>query len=138
MDQKVTWLRISYWTGAIIDAIAAVQMLSPSIFAFSNKLSNFQPAAEYRYAMGMGASLMIGWTVLLLWADRKPLERRGVLGITIFPVILGMILNEIVGVQTQFISLWTIMPIWVLQLILILLFGFSYFNAKGINVQSPI
>jgi hypothetical protein len=136
MDQKVKWLRISYWTGAIIDALAAVQMLSPKIFAVTNNLNNFQPAIEYRYAMGMGASLMAGWTVLLLWADRKPLERKGILGITIIPVILGMFLNEIVGVQSQFISTGTMAPIWILQIVLMLLFGFSYLNAKGANIQA--
>jgi hypothetical protein len=133
MDNKIKWLRISYWTGAVIDALAAVQMLSPKIFAITNNLNNFQPKAEYCYAMGMGASLMIGWTVLLLWADRKPLERKGVLLITIIPVILGLILNEIVGVNSQFISIGTILPIWIFQAILILLFGYSYFNAKGVG-----
>ncbi len=131
MDKKVKWLRASYWTGAVIDALAAVQMLSPNIFAVTNKLNDFHPAREYRYAMGMGASLMIGWTVLLLWADRKPLERKGVLGITIIPVIFGMIINEIIGVQSQFISAGTMVPIWILQSSLILFFGFSYFNARG-------
>lgn len=85
--------------------------------------------------MGMGASLMMGWTVLLLWADRKPLERKGILGITIIPVILGMFFNEIAGVQSQFISAGTMAPIWILQIVLVLLFGFSYLNAKGANIQ---
>jgi hypothetical protein len=134
MDKKIRWLRVSYRTGAIIDALAAVQMLSPNIFAVTNNLNNFQPAAEYHYAMGMGASLMIGWTVLLLWADRKPFERKGVLGITIIPVIFGLILNEIAAVQSQFISAGTMLPIWICQAFLVLLFGYSYFKARGKSV----
>jgi hypothetical protein len=30
----------------------------------------------------IGALLMLWWTVLLIWADRKPIERRGVVLIT--------------------------------------------------------
>ena len=48
-----------------------------AVSAFGMQLKNFAPGADYRYAMGMGASLMLGWTALLIWADRKPIERRG-------------------------------------------------------------
>jgi len=44
--------------------------------------------------MRTGAPLMAGWTVLLLWADRQPLERRGVLPITVLPVIAGLMAND--------------------------------------------
>jgi len=37
--------------------------------------------------MGMAAALMLAWTVLLIWGDRKPVERRGVLLLTVFPLI---------------------------------------------------
>ena len=33
-------------------------------------------SGTYRFAMGYGASLMLGWTLLLLWAYRRPVERR--------------------------------------------------------------
>ena len=130
MSKKILWLRISYWTGAIIDALAAVQMLVPDIFAATSKLPDFQPGADYRYAMGMGASLMLGWTVLLIWADRKPIERKGILPITVFPVICGMVINEIWAIRSQFISLGVVVPIWILQTALTVLFVFSYLNAR--------
>jgi hypothetical protein len=74
-------------------------MLSPELFATINGLPEFHPGIAYRYAMGMGASLMLGWTVLLLWADWKPLERKGVLLIALFPVVLGLALNEVAAVR---------------------------------------
>jgi len=46
--------------------VAAVQMLYPPLFKFGMGLSGFNPGSDYRYAMGMGASLMLGWTALLL------------------------------------------------------------------------
>jgi hypothetical protein len=131
----VWWLRVSYWTGAVIDAGAAMQMLVPSLFAFGNGLRGFVPGLEYRFAMGMGASLMIGWTVLLLWADRRPVERRGVLLITIVPVIVGLALNEIVAVRAGFLPVSSQMPVWVLQIVLTALFWTSYRRGAAVAVD---
>ncbi len=122
----VRWLRVSYWTGAVTDALAAVQMLVPSLFAFGNGLPAFDPGSDYRFAMGMGASLMLGWTVLLLWADRRPIARRGVLPITIVPVIVGLAINELVAVRAGFLPARSQAPVWVLQLALATLFAVSY------------
>ena len=130
MDKRIRWLRISYWVGAVIDGLAAIQMLVPAIFAATNGLPDFHPGIEFRYAMGMGASLMIGWTVLLIWADRKPVERRGILLITGFPVIFGMVANEIWAVSSHFLSLGTVAPVWIMQAALIALFALSYFHSQ--------
>jgi hypothetical protein len=129
MDDAVRWLRISYWAGAILDALAALSMLSPELFAATSGLQNFHPGIEYRYAMGMGASLMLGWTALLLWADQRPLERKGVLLITLLPVVLGLVLNEIVAVRGGFLSIMMTAPVWLVQAALSGLFVFSYLNA---------
>jgi hypothetical protein len=134
MDDPVRWLRISYWAGASLDALAALSMLSPEVFAATNGLQNFHPGIEYRYAMGMGASLMLGWTALLLWADRKPLERKGVLLITLLPVVLGLALNEIVAVRGGFLSIWMTVPVWFVQAVITSLFIFSYLNARRLQI----
>ena len=134
MDDPVRWLRISYWAGAILDALAALSMLSPEVFAATNGLQNFHPGIEYRFAMGMGASLMLGWTALLLWADRKPLERKGVLLITLLPVVLGLALNEIVAVRGGFLSIWMTVPVWFVQAVITSLFIFSYLNARRLQI----
>ncbi len=64
--------------------------------------------------MGMGGALMLGWTALLLWADRRPLERRGLLVITV-AVIAGLAANELRSVVTGFLPLGRVAPIWILQ-----------------------
>ena len=76
----ITWLRVSYWVGAVADAVATVAILIPSRMGES----------EFRYPMGLAAALMLAWTVLPVWADRRPVERRGVLLITVFPLIIGL------------------------------------------------
>jgi len=75
--------------GAIADGLAVIPMLFPDMGGFLFGISNFNPGIEYRYAMGVGASLMLGWAFLLIWADRQPAERKGVLLLTVFPVLFG-------------------------------------------------
>jgi len=125
----VFWLRLSYWIGAVIDLLAGLSMLFPALFAFSNRLSGFAPDLSFRFVAGMGAPLMFGWTVLLLWADCKPLERKAVLLITLIP-ILGNALNQVVGLSNGFLSLEAALPLWINQTVLTVLYIFSYWNAS--------
>jgi hypothetical protein len=117
--------------GAATDAVAAAQMPHPPLFGFGMGLPGFNPGADYRYAMGMGASLMLGWTALLLWADRKLVERKGVLLLTVFPVIAGLAANEAYAVAIGFLPLSAVLPIWALQAALSALFLTSYWGARA-------
>jgi|SRR5271165_4745639 len=129
MDSAVRWLRISYWVGAVVDALAGVQMLSPRLFAFGMGLDDFRPGPDTRYAMGIVAALMFGWTAALLWADRRRIERRDVLALTVVPVILGLAANEAFSVGSGFLSAQFVAPIWALQLGLGVLFLVSWRRA---------
>lgn len=121
MRNQIIWLRISYWIGAVADGFATYRMLFPKI----------AHGVEYRYALGLAASLMLGWTILLIWADRKPLERKGVLLLTAFPVVSGLLLAELYAVFSGIISLERMLPTGIFLVGLITLFSFSYFNAKS-------
>jgi hypothetical protein len=127
-QNAVFWLRVSYWSGAIIDGFAAIPMLFPKYARIVFGFPEFSPEPAYRYAMGMGAALMLGWTVLLLWADQDPLARKGVLLITVFPAIMGIIGTEVYAVTTGFIPLDKVIGTWALQILLIALFSGSYLN----------
>ena len=80
-EDAVRWLRRSYHAGALVDALEAVGMAVPALYGptlrFDREFRRDRP--EFSYALRTRAPLMAGWTVLLLWADRRPLERRGVL-----------------------------------------------------------
>jgi predicted CoA-binding protein len=122
------WLRVSYWVGAIADGLAAAAMFSPALGSAIYDRSDFEPGVEFQYAMRLGGSLMLGWTLLLLWADRKPLERRGVLPLTVI-VIAGLASAGAYAVSHGFIELEKMLPTWGLQAFLTLLFLFSYVRA---------
>lgn len=89
--------------------------------------------AEFKYAMRYGAPLMIGWTVLLFWADRKPAERKDILLITAFPVVVGYVAIVMYAMAVGFASIGKKIPILVMQAILLTLFCLGYWKAKHIE-----
>jgi hypothetical protein len=125
----ILWLRISYWAGAVLDLAAGLMMLLPTLFAFMNKPVDFQPGLDFRYAMGMGAALMFGWTILLIWADLKPLERKDILPITLL-VVAGEAATQAWGISSGFVSFEKLMPTFIMQICLVILFLFAWFNAR--------
>ena len=133
MSRRILWLRISYRMGAVLDLFAALQMISPDLFAMSYKISDFSPGLDWYYASGRGASLMLGWACLLLWADRKPMERKGVLLLTLFPVLLGLMISGLWAVQSHFVAVSAMALTWAMQGLIAALFGFSYFNARNLG-----
>lgn len=126
MSNKVIFLRICYWFGAALDGVMVLPMLSPAIGGAVFGIPDFHPGSDYRYAMMVGASLMLGWAFLLVWADRKPLERKGVILITAFPVVIGMVLAGDFAVSRGLVRPGRMLPAWILQGILLCLFLFSY------------
>jgi hypothetical protein len=131
-EDAVRWLRRGYRAGAVVDAVAAVGMAVPALYGptlrFSPEFDRGRP--EFTYALRTGAPLMAGWTVLLLWADRKPMERRGVLPITIAPVIVGLMVNDAQAVRAGRLSGLSVVPVRVLQIALTGLFGYSLMKAR--------
>ena len=66
LDRQERLLRMAFMLGAITDALALMPMLLPPM---AKLLWGFDATTgPDRFAMGYGASLMFGWTVLLLWA----------------------------------------------------------------------
>ncbi len=124
----VRWLRISYRVGAAVDALAAAQMLAARAYGCGMAVRPFAPGDDFRWALGMGVPLMLGWTAVLLWADRSPLERRGVLPLTVL-VIAGLAANQLVAVRAGFLALGPVAVVWVVQAALVVLFLWSYARA---------
>jgi hypothetical protein len=85
--------------------------------------------AEFRYPMGLGASLMFGWAVLFLWANKRPMERKGVLVLTIFPVITGLVATGAWAAASGRFPVTRVVPSSFLCVALIGLMGFSYWRA---------
>jgi hypothetical protein len=130
MKRAIRWLRVSYWTGAIVDALAFLEMLFPGALQAALGQSGPQISTEFRLAQGFGAPLMIGWSVLLLWADREPMERRAVLAITICPVLAGLLIRGIVGAVTGVFVGSTAVTAIAVPMLVMALFGYSLSLAR--------
>ena len=122
---KVFWLKCSFLIGAITDALALIPMLSPIAAKIMWGFDSF--SQSYYFAMGYGSSLMFGWTILLIWAFKKPLERTNVALLTII-VIIGLVATEVITSINGFIEIHKLIPTLILQTILLVLFSFSYFG----------
>ena len=132
-QHQILLLRTSYWIGAIIDGLVAMQLLLPGFWASFDGLT-YTPSTTVNFALGIASALMFGWTFLLIWADRKPLERKGVLLLTVFPVIFGLVLNNILALTIGLRQLQSALPELLFQTGLAGLFLFSYLNAKHTTV----
>lgn len=125
MKNNLFWLRLSYWVGAVIDAAAAVLLMFPDLNASFSGYEAVETSAAFRAASAPAAALMWGWTFLLIWADRRPWERRGVLALTIFPALglmIGARFQELLIHQAAFSRE---LPFFVLQFGLVALFAYS-------------
>ena len=119
-NRAIKWLKISFMIGAVVDSLALIPMLVPWAARIFWGFDDFTPI--YYYAMGMGASLMLAWTILLLWAYRRPVERRFIALFTII-IIIGIMITEIFAMGQGYYK-----PAYSLgfQVVLIGLFGYSF------------
>lgn len=120
-------LRICLIVGAVTDGLAAITMVFPSIGAvvFGGDPSRSRNA-EYRFAMNIGASLMAGWTALLIWGSLDPIGRRDVLILTLIPVVSGIVASTVIAVTKQVISRARVVPLWIHLGLMSILFVVSY------------
>jgi len=96
--RRLLLIRIPYWLGVAADALWAVGLLVPHIFGILTGNPDLNPDLQLRLAMALGGTLMAGWTFLLLWAVREPIERRFVILLTAFPVVFGLFIVALVEV----------------------------------------
>jgi hypothetical protein len=90
-------IRLPYWLGIGADALWSVALFYPPLFGLLTGNPDFDPDIQVRLIMGIGGTLMTGWTLLLIWAARQPIERRFVILLTAYPVVLGLFIVSLIG-----------------------------------------
>jgi len=116
-------LGVAFLAGAITDAAAVLPMLVPRLAGWVWGLRDVSGSS--RFAMEYGASLMLGWTALLVWAYRRPVERRFVAALTAI-VVVGLIVAEVAAVHAGVLEARRLVPTWCLQAVLLVLFIGAY------------
>jgi hypothetical protein len=82
---KMSLIKLAYFLGIAVDALWAVALFVPPLFGILLGNPDFNPETEVRTIMAIGGTLMTGWTFLLVWAVKEPVERRAVGLLTAFP-----------------------------------------------------
>jgi hypothetical protein len=75
MKHKIMFIRFVYRFGAIADLLLFLDMLLIVFFGVSVSLP-VGTSHAYQYILPGYAALMPGWTLVLLWAQVKPIERK--------------------------------------------------------------
>ena len=117
MKKPVLLLRMSYWIAAIADFGVAILVWIPERMGVT----------EIVYPMGLASVVIFSWAVLLLVADRKPLERRWILIPTILVVALITIIRVIFSLGE---SIEFNLTLLLFGIALIILMTYSYFYAS--------
>jgi len=90
MNEQRNLLRASYWVAAIVDFIIAILVMIPERMGVTG----------FVYPMGLMSAVAFSWAVLLIIADRKPVERRWVL----LPTMLVAFLLGVAGVYAVIVG----------------------------------
>jgi hypothetical protein len=143
----IRWLRRVYRLSAIVDGLPTVGMIFRGRLWTAGLRAPFdRNRPELAYGMRAAAPLMAGWTILLQWADRKPLERQDVVAMTAVPVVAGLMAGDIAAVRAGHVAARSILPTRVLQSALLALFAVSYalgraatrqMSAEGVIASAP-
>lgn len=129
MKRSLTLLRITFWWGIIADALETVRMLVPGLFIQSTGAAVSRNPG-FDFALMYGAPVMLGWTLLLIWAERRPMERKGVL-LCLIPVVISYFALEVFAVKTGILPFETTLPTFILQSVFLGLIVLSYFMARS-------
>lgn len=120
----------SYWIGIIADAAATLLLFSPTVANVVLRPQTFEITPVYLYVSRVAGALMLGWTVLLFWAQLKPIERADILLITLFPVVSILTVAAVLVAQSNQISVSSMMPMFALYAVAYCTFIPSYVWAK--------
>ncbi len=135
-DNKMNKLLITaYWIGIIADAGATVLLFSPAVANIVLQPQSFLITPIYLYVSRIAGALMLGWTVLLFWAQRKPIERADILLITLFPVVTTLAGSAVLVARSNQISVSSIVPMFVLYVVAYCIFIPYYMWAKRQKVS---
>jgi uncharacterized membrane protein YfcA len=131
MNRKLL-IRIAYWWGAIGDALLAIEMFFSAFFGNKSPFTGFgltiPGGIQYQYAMSLAATLVLAWTFLLIWADRKPIERKDMILLTLVPVI-GIQISTMLAYHSNLISTEMLIGYTVQRIIFAVYYVICYYLA---------
>ena len=130
------FVRATYWLGAMVDALAAVQLLLPTSVGFLGLHGLRSPGAAGQPAV-TAAVLMLGFAAVLIWAHLRTRHRRMVLAIALVVVVALTVSNLALGFSGASSWVTLLLPL-VVQTILIIMFALSIRIARLAAIDAGI
>jgi Ca2+/Na+ antiporter len=115
MKNSVLFLRLSYWIAAIADFAIAILTWMPERMG----------VAGIVYPGGLASVIAFSWGVILLMADRKPLERKWILIPTILVVTLISAIRIIFSLDGT-IEFSLVLLLFAIALVVFMVFSYYY------------
>lgn len=112
---RILLLRLSYWIAAIADFGIAGLALVPEKMGL----------ARIEYPMGLTSAIAMSWGILLLMADRRPLDRRWILIPTIV-VVAALTTVRTLFALNGFIPFSLLIFLFGVGLVVFMAFSYSY------------
>lgn len=116
------WLRLSYWVAAIADFLIAFLVISPDIDGTEN----------YVISMGQMSVVAASWGVMLILADRKPIERRWI----VIPTLLVVLLLGLVSLHaliTGIMPASRVIPALGASILVFILLIYGYLKSRNMT-----
>lgn len=134
MEKKIFWLQVANWTGVIADFIfGIILMFFPTIVQFIWGIESPIEGASLMWSKYFGL-LVFSWTFILFWANKKPMERKGIILITAWPVVSGIMGVQIFALIQGILYMNLMLSfLFAFQGFLVTLFTLSYLNASLSN-----
>ncbi len=123
MKKPILLLRLSYWIAALADFAVAYWALIPQKMGLLDMV----------YPMGLTSAIAFSWAIMLLIADRKPLERRWILIPTMLVVgLLTMV--RVISSQYEMIEFSLVLLLFGIGLIALM--AYSYYCANKLTKET--
>jgi hypothetical protein len=122
MKKQILLLRLSYWITALADFAIAYWTLIPRRMGLTDIV----------YPMGLTSAIAFSWGVLLLIADRKPMERRWILIPTI--LVVGLLTAvRVLFSQKEIIEFNIVFMLFGIGLIVFMVYSYYYANKNSLK-----
>lgn len=97
-QKKIRIMKTICWIGVAADALWSIALVIPQFYGILTGKPDLQVDLSLRIALGIAGALMAGWTLLLAWTAKNPVERRMVMALTAIPVVAGLFTVTLIGV----------------------------------------
>jgi len=115
MPKSILLLRLSYWIAAIADFVVAILFLIPERMG----------ETEITYPMGLASVTVFSWAIILIMADRKPIERKWLLIPTII-VVTSIAIVRVIFSLGESIEFNLVLLLFGIALVILMMHSYFY------------